>query len=191
MACNGIFTNLFRRKYANVHDLGAASAGVSARVPPYPGNPPAVPAAPPHSPFIQVSHFKIGCAGLPPGAPVPPLDADYLDLVASGAGLVNLGVDFEWQFPGLPEAKTAPGTGQDYYTCKLIDPSFVSVSGSDLIVQCRLEAPEANDDGLGANPHFYELGIFDLDDDMIAYVTFAEEVKTPTVAIQHNVTITF
>ncbi|GEM_PF-6862462 len=185
MACNGIFTNLFRRKYASIHDLGAGTAGVSSRIPPYPG----FNLGPPHSPYARVSHFKIGCAGQAPGSPAPLLDADYLDLVASGGGFANLGVDFGG---GLgPEVVTPPCTGQDYYFCKLIDPAFVSASGSDLIVQCRLEAPEANDDGLGANPHFYELGIFDEDDDMIAYVTFAEEVKTATVAIQHNVTITF
>lgn len=191
MACNGIFTNLFRRKYANVHDLGAATAGVSARVPPYPGNPPAPPGSPPHAPYLQVSHFKIGCAGLPWGSPTPPLDPDYLDIVAWGGGVAYVPVDFDPAYPGQPEGRPVGATGAEFYFCKLIAPAFVSVSGSDLIVQCRVEAPEANDDGLGQPPHFYELGIFDLDDDMIAYMTFEEEVKTPTVAIQHNVTITF
>jgi hypothetical protein len=181
MACNGVFTNLFRRKYANVHDVGA-DVFASLRAPPFlPG--------PPNAPYLQISHFKIGCAGLPWGSPTPPLDPDYLDLVASGGGLVNLGVDFTGG--GVPEPVTPPCTGVDFYFCKQIAPAFISVVGSDLTVQCRLEGPEANDDGLLNPPHFYELGIFDQDDDMIVYVTFAEEVKTSTVAIQHNVTVTF
>lgn len=188
MACNGIFTNLFRRKYANVHDLGADTVGVSARVPPYPGYP-ASP-GPPHSPFMQVSHFKIGCAHLPWGSPKPPLWPDYVDLVAWGLGIAYCPVDLESD-PGNPEGRPGGAQGIDFYACKLIQPAFVSVSGSDLIVQCRLEGPEANDDGTGNPPHFYELGIFDQDDDMIAYVTFEEQVKTSTVALQHNVTITF
>lgn len=188
MPCNGIFTNLFRSKYAHVHDVGAA-VYASTRAGTYPGYPAD---AAPHGNKIQISHFKIGCSGLPWGSPAPPLDADYIDLVAIGSGLVSLGVDFEWTDPGNPEGKTAVPDKENYYTCKQILGGFISVSGSDLIIQCRLEAPEANDaDGLGSPPHFYELGIFDSDDDMIAYVTFEEEVKTSTVAIQHNVTITF
>ena len=118
MACNGIFTNLFRRKYASVHDLGAATPGVSPRVPPYPGWP--LSPGPPHGPYLQVSHFKIGCAKLPWGAPTPPLNADYIDLVAHGNGVAYCPVDFDPYFPNQPETKIPPLDGPDFYFCKLM-----------------------------------------------------------------------
>ena len=52
-------------------------------------------------------------------------------------------------------------------------------------------AGEANSDQLGNNPEFFELGLFDSNGVMVAYVTFDLETKSGGVQLSHVVQIVF
>lgn len=52
-------------------------------------------------------------------------------------------------------------------------------------------AGEANDDGLGNPPDFFELGLFDANDVMVVYMTMPLETKVPGVVLGHIIDITF
>lgn len=50
---------------------------------------------------------------------------------------------------------------------------------------------EANDDGFGNPPEFFEIGIFDEQDVMLAYTTFPGETKNGSKTLNHFVYINF
>lgn len=52
-------------------------------------------------------------------------------------------------------------------------------------------AAEANADQLGNNPEFFELGLFDANGVMVAYVTFDLETKSVGVQLNHIIQIVF
>lgn len=67
-------------------------------------------------------------------------------------------------------------------------------SPSRLEVRCLVIASEANDDGTGAPPEFFELGIFDGAlgaGTMLAYSTFPIEIKTASKALEHVIFVDF
>lgn len=53
--------------------------------------------------------------------------------------------------------------------------------------RCFLDYAEANNDGSGNDPEFWELGVFDGDGDMIGYVTFQKETKNALKQLEHYV----
>ena len=55
------------------------------------------------------------------------------------------------------------------------------------VARCRLflDFGEANDDGFGNSPEFWEVGIFDTTGMMVAYFTMPVQVKTPIVQIEN------
>lgn len=69
------------------------------------------------------------------------------------------------------------------------DISFISPSIIQL--RCQLLPTEANDNGSGENPKFFEIGIFDLNDKMIGYATFDEQTKNVTKTLILYVQIQF
>lgn len=67
-----------------------------------------------------------------------------------------------------------------YFTKALIASDFSFISPSTIQIRCRLVPTEANDDGLGNNPRFFELGVFDQNGIMLFYATFDEQLKNAT-----------
>ena len=77
-----------------------------------------------------------------------------------------------------------------YVFQKSISADKISITGADTIeVECYVDSGEANDDGFGNSPEFFEVGIFDSDNTMICYLTFEKQTKDDRRALRHTVTI--
>lgn len=87
------------------------------------------------------------------------------------------------------EATGAPGSLIFQKSFGAADVGFGPPSFANLTLFIGLN--EANDDGLGNPPKFYELGVFDDLNNMMAYGTFPEETKTNSKTLNHVVTIVF
>lgn len=59
------------------------------------------------------------------------------------------------------------------------------------VVQVFLDYSEANDDGFGNNPEFFEIGLFDDNDVMLAYATIPGETKNASKTLNHTIRISF
>lgn len=75
-----------------------------------------------------------------------------------------------------------------------VDLTFTSPSR--LEIRCFIAAGEANDDGTGAPPEFFELGVFDDTivpglGTMLVYSTFPIEIKTASKALEHVIFVDF
>lgn len=69
------------------------------------------------------------------------------------------------------------------------DVSFVAPSTIEF--RCKLDPSEANDDGSGGSPKFFEIGLFDDADNLLAYATFEEQTKVATKSLISYVQIYF
>lgn len=112
-----------------------------------------------------------------------------------------------WQDPGsgkepLPPdpaltvvtAPTYPAGSQYVFTKALSGSDLTFTSPTRLEIRCFVAASEANDDGSGAAPEFFELGIFDGaagSGTMLVYSTFPIEIKTPSKALEHVIFVDF
>lgn len=73
------------------------------------------------------------------------------------------------------EATGAPG---DFYFQKDFSPADIAFIAPSMIrFRCKVLPTEANDDGNGENPKFFEIGIFDQNNNMMGYCTFDEQTK--------------
>ena len=73
---------------------------------------------------------------------------------------------------------------------KAITPDRIIITGANTIeVECFVDTSEANLDSFGNPPEFWEIGLFDGDDVMIAYVTFDKQLKDDRRALRHFITI--
>lgn len=54
-----------------------------------------------------------------------------------------------------------------------------------------VEYEEANDNGTGDDPSFFEIGLFDQDDNLIVYATFPEETKNNSKRLIHHMDLYF
>ena len=59
------------------------------------------------------------------------------------------------------------------------------------IFRVFLDFTDANDDGFGNAPEFFEIGIFDPQDVMLFYTTFPGETKNPAKSLNHFVYVNF
>lgn len=84
----------------------------------------------------------------------------------------------------------------------IVTPLFVlrkSFVGGDLVFEAAGRALatvflgflEGNDDGFGANPEFFEVGLFDASGNLLAYGTFPGETKTSAVQFNKAVRLIF
>jgi hypothetical protein len=87
------------------------------------------------------------------------------------------------------EAAASPSLFE--FSKNFVSADFLFIAPSTMQCRCRLTAIEANDDGFGDYPGFFELGIFDQNDNLIAYTTFAEQTKTPNKIVTNYVQIVF
>lgn len=121
--------------------------------------------------------FKIGEGGwTDPGAgkePIPP-DVTLTDVTAGGF----------------------PAGSQYIFSKDLSGVDLTFTSPSRLEIRCFISASEANDDGTGAPPEFFELGVFDDTvgngfGNMLVYSTFPIEIKTASKALEHIIFVDF
>ena len=114
--------------------------------------------------MIATGGFKIGEGGwvdIPPKVPKSPNPA-LTDLDC----IINAGsypVDSRYVFPTVG--------------VKAFD-SVVWVAPGVIRLECLLDFGDANDDGFGNPPEFWELAIYDAAGHMVAYFTFPVEIKT-------------
>lgn len=115
------------------------------------------------------THFKIGMGGYivtPAGR--SPKDPD--------PALTNI------------EADDTPGNIFIQKALVPLDFTFISITGGGIMqVRCRLEPGEGNDDGTGNPPRFFEIGVFDANNVMLIYTTFAEQSKSPSKILSNFV----
>jgi hypothetical protein len=162
MASVGVFTTLYRENYAAWARDGVASD------------------------TLKLDYVKWGCAGLATGAARPTASAAYSEIRARSGSACAL--PSGWPTAGGSEPTY---TGINWYYCRKLGIGDVSVIDNVLTVACRLEAGEANDNGLLVNPSLYELGVFDAQDHMILYVAFDEMIKQTGVPVERDVVVTF
>lgn len=119
--------------------------------------------------------FKIGEGGWTnPGGgqePIPP-DPSLIDVTASGY----------------------PVGSQFIFTKNLTGADLTFTSPTRLQIRCFVAQGEANDDGLGNPPEFFELGVFDGSGGtgtMLVYSTFPIEIKTDSKSLEHLIYVDF
>jgi hypothetical protein len=128
--------------------------------------------------FAQPSYFKVGMGGwINPGSGEVPRapDPTLTDLDV----IVNPG-----RYPGLPPNPYSANI-------LLLSGSFVYEAPTTLRSNCVLDFGDYNDDGTGANPKIWEIGLYDSAGTMIAYGTFPQEVKINTNQVENIVRVTF
>jgi len=126
---------------------------------------------------IDGGGFRIGEGGwvdIPPKVPKTP-DPTLTDLDC----VVNPGsypVDSRYVFPGV-------GT-KAFKSITWVAPNVVRL-------ECEVDFGEANDDGFGNPPEFWELGVFDSAGHMVAYFTFPVDTKTILNQLLYEIDLIF
>lgn len=79
-----------------------------------------------------------------------------------------------------------------YFFEKAFTPTDISINPDGSIrFDVVVEYAEANDNGTGDDPTFFEIGLFDQDDNMIVYATFPEETKNLSKRLIHHTDLYF
>lgn len=124
-----------------------------------------------------VSYFKVGLGGWEGSAPrTPDPSLTDLDIVEDQSRAI-----LDKRYPSI----TSPPYVIEFSKI----PSLISASGSVLTVTCALTNSEYNNDGTGASPVIWELGIFDTDDTMLVYATFSGVAKDSTRTLSFPVNL--
>lgn len=92
--------------------------------------------------------------------------------------------------PTLTDVEADDTPGNIYIQKNLVstDFTFIDVDGGGIMqIRTRLEPGEGNDDGTGNSPRFFEVGVFDQNNVMLIYATFAEESKSDSKILSNNV----
>ncbi len=90
-----------------------------------------------------------------------------------------------------PDAATWAGLQSDFsFSIALGAGLTVSRVGSVITAVARVELADANDDGYGNDPEFWEAALFLADGTMIAYSTFPRQIKNNTRILRHTFTLT-
>lgn len=94
--------------------------------------------------------------------------------------------------PSLTDLEAAvPGSGLYHFDKALTSTDFTFLSPSIMQIRCKVLPTEANDDGYGNEPKFFEIGIFDNNDKMLAYATYDEQTKSAAKTLLLYVQIQF
>lgn len=121
--------------------------------------------------------FRVGEGGwvdIPPKVPKSPDPTlTDLDCVVNAA---SYPVDSRYVFPTVG--------AKAFASVNWVSPSIIRL-------ECLVDFAEANDDGFGNPPEFWELGIFDSAGVMIAYFTFQVDTKYPTTQLLYEIDIIF
>ncbi len=90
-----------------------------------------------------------------------------------------------------PDAATWAALESDFVFSVSLTPGVdVTRSGSVITAVARLEVGDANNDGHGNAPEFWEAGLFLADGTMLAYSTFNRQIKNNTRILRHTFTLT-
>ena len=120
----------------------------------------------------DIDSFKIGEGGwIDPGGgkePIPP-DPTFTDLTAP----------------------TYPAGSQFVYSGSIGVADLAFTAPNRLEIRVFVDSSEANDDGTGNPPEFFELGIFDAGGTMLVYSTFPLEIKTASKSLEHLIFVDF
>ena len=120
----------------------------------------------------KLSYFKVGemgHTGVSPDVPDPTLsDIQASTDISAGAG----------------------GVGSRFFQ-KTFGVGDVSYVAGVLTVVCHVDGAEGNAQGADADPTYYELGIFDEHDDMIAYLTYTGQEKPVGEPLMHVVRVRY
>jgi hypothetical protein len=84
-----------------------------------------------------------------------------------------------------------PSDSQYYFTKALTGGDLTFTSPTRLQIRCFVAANEANDDGNGLAPEFFELAVFDNDGTILVYSTFPIEIKTDSKSLEHLIYVDF
>ena len=77
------------------------------------------------------------------------------------------------------------------FTKSFVGGDIVFSSPTTVSCTCLLDFGDANDDGYGNDPEFWEIGIFDSDDNMLAHGTFPQQTKNISVQLSNTVNFVF
>jgi hypothetical protein len=92
---------------------------------------------------------------------------------------------------GYTDIEAASDPSLFYIEKALISTDFTFIAPSTMQVRCRLLEVEGNDDGTGDEPRFFEIGIFDDEENLIVYSTFAEQTKNAGKILNNLVQVVF
>lgn len=126
---------------------------------------------------IATGGFRIGEGGwvnIPPKVPKAPSPAlSDLDCVENPA---SYPADSRYAFPAVG--------AKAFSSVTWVAPNIVRL-------ECVVDFTEANDDGSGNPPEFWELGVFDSGGHMVAYFTFPVDTKYPVSQLIYEVDLVF
>lgn len=130
-----------------------------------------------HADKIQGGGFRIGEGGwvnVPPKVPKSP-SPSLSDLDAAENPL-TYPADSRFVFPSV---------GVKAFN------SITHVAPNIVRLECLVDFGEANDDGFGNDPEFWELGVFDSGGYMVAYFTFPVDSKNALKQLLYEVDLVF
>jgi hypothetical protein len=84
-----------------------------------------------------------------------------------------------------------PANSVYYFQKSFTAGNVVEVTPYSVRIECFVDTTEANDDGTGVSPEFWEIGVFDSEGTMISYTTFDRQPKDDSVALRHYINIQF
>jgi hypothetical protein len=128
----------------------------------------------------------------------PPYNETYFKYYKIGEGGYQLGPGGSKQpktpDPSLIDIEADSVSGLFAYDKDLTATDLsIEVDGSITYakLRCFLDYSEANDDGFGDPPEFFEIGIFDPNDVMLIYATFPGETKNASKTLNHIIKANF
>lgn len=87
--------------------------------------------------------------------------------------------------PALTDIEATGAPGDSYFQKNLTADRCEFVLPSTAKLDCFIDQTEGNDNGLGESPRYFEIGIFDEQDNLIIYATFPEETKNSQKILHH------
>jgi len=87
--------------------------------------------------------------------------------------------------PSLTDIEADGTPGNTYVQKDLTADKVQFILPSTAQVECTLEMTEGNDNGYGEAPQYFEIGLFDEQDNMIVYATFPGETKNDVKILRH------
>ena len=128
----------------------------------------------------------------------PPYNETYFTYFKIGTGGYLLGPGGSKQpktpDPSLTDIESDSVSGLFEYE-KTLTASDLSLEVDGTItyakLRCFLDYTEANDDGSGNSPEFFEIGIFDPNNVMLIYATFPGETKNASKTLNHIIKANF
>jgi len=129
-------------------------------------------------PFSKISFFRMGEGGWQNPGPVPRIpDPTFTDLDAlldPSRALINQRYAADERFA---------------YQKSFVGGDIVEISPGVLRCRCFLDFGEANNDGFGNSPEFWEIGVYTATGKLLTYATFPLQLKDATKSIENFVDI--